>query len=231
MIGRVVVVVLAAALAIASGPAQPSAAPRSSRSTPPVARVTHDLLRFGARNAFAYVWDGGRTYAAAAGTGPPRTRDDRFRVASVTKTFTAAVVLLLAEEGKLRLDDPLERFVPGVVPGGNRITVRKLLNHTSGLADFTRDLTWMESAERSMSIRPLHALRFAASRPRVFARPGSRFSYSNTNYFALGLIVEKVTGHRFVQELERRVATPLGLRHTELAVTRRLPDLRDPGLN
>jgi D-alanyl-D-alanine carboxypeptidase len=149
----------------------------------------------------------------------------------VTKTFTAAIVLLLAEQRKLGLDDALERFLPGVVPGGSRITVRELLNHTSGLADFTQDPTWLDRAERSKSIRPLDVLRFAASKPRVFAPPGSRFSYSNTNYIALGLIVEKVTGHRFARELESRIVRPLGLRWTELPVTRRLPDLRDAGFN
>lgn len=231
MIRAVVAVVLAAALAIAPGSAQPSPAPRSLRSTPPVARVVRGLVQFGARSAFAYVSEGGRAYAAAAGTGRPRTRDQRFRVGSVTKTFTAAIVLLLAEEGKLGLDDPLDRFLPGVVPGGDRITVRELLNHTSGLANYTDYATWLGKAEHSKSIRPLDVLRFAASKPRVFARPGSWFSYSNTNYVALGLIVEKVTGHRFAQELESRIVRPLGLRRTELAVTRRLPDLRDAGTN
>jgi D-alanyl-D-alanine carboxypeptidase len=231
MIRAVVAIVLAAALAIAPGSAQPSAAPRSLRSTPPVARVVRELVQFGARSAFAYVSDGGRTHAAAAGTGPPRTRDQRFRVGGVTKAFTAAIVLLLAEEGKLGLDDPLGRFLPGVVPGGNRITVRELLNHTSGLANFTDYTSWRNKAERSKSIRPLDVLRFVASKPRVFAPPGSSFSYSNTNYVALGLIVEKVTGHRFAQELESRIVRPLGLRRTELAVTRRLPDLTDDGVN
>jgi D-alanyl-D-alanine carboxypeptidase len=188
-------------------------------------------VQFGARSAFVYVSDGGRIYAAAAGTGPSQTREQRFRIGSVTKTFTAALVLLLAEEGRLRLDDPLERFLPGVVPRGNRITVRELLNHTSGLADFTHYRAWMDRAEGSKSIRPFDAVRFAVSKPRAFAPSGSRFSYSNTNYIALGLIVEKVTGHRFANELERRIVRPLRLGHTELPVTWRLPDLRDAGLN
>jgi D-alanyl-D-alanine carboxypeptidase len=185
----------------------------------------------GARSAFVSVSDGVRTFAAAAGSGPPRDREQRFRVGSVTKTFTATVVLRLVEEGKLRLDETLDRYLPGVVPGASRITVRELLNHTSGLANYTDYPLWLNRAERSKSIRPLDVLRFAGRKPRVFTPPGSRWSYSNTNYVALGLIVEKATGLSFRQELERLIIRPLGLRDTELATTRRLPDVRDPGTN
>jgi len=152
-------------------------------------------------------------------------------VGSVTKTFTATVVLRLAEEGRVELDDPLGRYLPGIVPRGNRITVRQLLNHTSGLANYTDYTSWLAQAEHSTSTHPLDVLRFAASRRPVFTRPGSRWSYSNTNYIALGLIIENVTGSSFRNALERYVIRPLDLRHTELARRRLLPGLLDSGAN
>jgi D-alanyl-D-alanine carboxypeptidase len=88
----------------------------------------------------------------------------------------------------------------------------------------------MDQAERSPSIRPIDALRLAASQPLLFA-PGSQWDYSSTNYIALGLVIEKVTGHPFGQELRQRILKPLALSRTELATTRRLPDLNDPGTN
>ena len=88
----------------------------------------------------------------------------------------------------------------------------------------------MDQAEPSPSIRPIDALRFAASRPLLFA-PGSQWAYSNTNYIALGLVIEKVTGRPFGQELQQRILKPLALSRTELATTRQLRDLDDPGTN
>ena len=149
----------------------------------------------------------------------------------MTKTFVAAIVLQLAEERKLRLDDPAGRYLPRIVPLGNRITLRQLLNHTSGLANYTDYADWLIAAERSKTLRPLDVLKFAAAKPRAFARPGSSWSYSNTNYAALGLVIEKVTGRTLSQELARRVVRPLKLGDTELARTRRLADLRDSGTN
>ena len=141
------------------------------------------------------------------------------------------IVLQLAEEGRLGLDDALEQYVPRVVPGGSRITISQLLNHTSGLADYTDFPEWLERADRSRSLRPIDVLEFAAAKPRVFGRPGGSWSYSNTNYTALGLVIETVTGHTLRQELARRIVRPLGLGRTELAATRRLPDLDDAGVN
>jgi len=148
----------------------------------------------------------------------------------VTKTFTATLVLQLVDQKRIGLDDPVGRYLPGVIPAGGTITIRELLQHTSGLADFTDYPSWMDQAERSPSIRPIDALRLAASHPLVFA-PGSQWEYSSTNYIALGLVIEKVTGHPFGQELRQRILTPLALSRTELATTRRLPDLHDPGTN
>jgi D-alanyl-D-alanine carboxypeptidase len=225
------VAILAAGLAVAFGSGTSPAEGSQERLSPPLERVAREQVLSGARSAFVYVAEGVRASAAVAGNGRPRTGEQRFRVGSVTKTFTATVVLRLAEEGKLRLGDTLDRYLPGVVPNASRITIRELLNHTSGLANYTDYGSWLNRAERSKSIRPLDVLRFAGLRPRVFTPPGSRWSYSNTNYVALGLVVEKATGRSLRQELERLIIRPLGLRRTELATKRWLPDLHDPGTN
>lgn len=185
-------------------------------------------MRDGARSAIVLVADGEDTYAAAAG--PGADPDRRFRVGSVTKTFTATVVLQLVDEGKVRLDDPVARYLPGLVPPARRITIRQLLAHRSGLVNFTEYGSWLDGAERSSTTGPRNVLRFAVSQGPAFAA-GTSWSYSNTNYIALGLVIEEVTGQSYAQELSRRILDPLELEHTELATSRRLPDLRDEGTN
>jgi D-alanyl-D-alanine carboxypeptidase len=175
------------------------------------------------------VSDDGREYVATAGNRRP-SKDQRFRVGSVTKTFTATIVLQLVAEGRVRLSDALERYLPGIVPGGKRITIRQLLNHRSGLANITEYPEWLQQASRSPTLRPIDTLRFAAAKPLVFP-PGSQWRYSNTNYIALGLVIEKVTGNTYRHELKRRILDPLALKRTELPRTRRMQDLDDEGEN
>jgi D-alanyl-D-alanine carboxypeptidase len=154
---------------------------------------------------------------------------DRFRIGSVTKSFVATVVLQLVGEGRLGLDDPLERWLPGAVPGGERITIRQLLNHTSGLYNYTDALlgpllakptrqAYQQLAARSFAPRALVAM---ATRHRPLFPPGTRFAYSNTNYILLDLVVERVTGARLAAQLHRRIVQPLGLEATELPGTQR----------
>jgi D-alanyl-D-alanine carboxypeptidase len=189
------------------------------------------LRNHGADRAYVYVSERGREYTAAAGAGPPRTLDDHVRIFSVSQTFTAAIVLELAEEGKLHLSDSLAKYVHGVVRLGHRITLLQLLNHTSGLASYTDFGFWLERANRSNTVRPLDLLKVAAFQPRAFKRPGSSFSYSDTGYIALGLVIEKVTGHSYGAELIRRIVRPLRLSGTELASTRHIPGVRDLEVN
>jgi D-alanyl-D-alanine carboxypeptidase len=117
-----------------------------------------------------------------------------------------------------------------VVPAARGVTIQQLLEHRSGLANFTDYGPWLARAERSSTIRPRDVLRFAASKDPIF-RAGTHWSYSNTNYIALGLVIEKLTGHSFAQELTQRILRPLRLAHTELATTRRLTGLNDAGTN
>ena len=192
----------------------------SGAPPPPVQEVARQLARGGAESVIVLVSDDGRAHVASAGIHRPST-DQRFRVGSVTKTFTATIVLQLVAERRLRLSDTIERHLPGVVPGGKKITIRQLLNHRSGLANFTDYGDWLQRASRSPSFRPIDTLRFAAAQPLDFP-PGSEWRYSNTNYIALGLVIEKTTGNTYQEELERRILDPLALKRTELPRTRRL---------
>ena len=203
----------------------------SSRPTAPspVSAVAQQLARSGATSVIVFVSDHGHSTVATAGA-PRPAAGQRFRIGSVTKTFTATLVLQLVDQKRIGLDDPVGRYLPGVIPAGGAITIRELLQHRSGLANFTDYLTWMDQAEPSASIRPIDVLRFAASKPLLF-EPGSHWAYSNTNYIALGLVIEKVTGHPFGQELQQHILKPLALSRTELATTRQLPDLQDQGTN
>jgi D-alanyl-D-alanine carboxypeptidase len=176
-----------------------------------------------------YVSDHGRAYVRTSGT-PRPSATQLFRIGSVTKTFTATIILQLAAEGKLGLDDTLYRYLPGVVPDGQHITIRELLGHRSGLANYTDYVDWLARADRSTSTRPIDVLRFAASQP-PYAPPGIEWEYSNTNYIALGLIIERIARQSFAQQLEQRILRPLGLRNTQLATTRTLVDLDDQGVN
>ncbi|MBU6531715.1 serine hydrolase domain-containing protein [Streptomyces mayonensis] len=146
--------------------------------------------------------------------------DSRFRIGSATKMFTATVLLQLVGEGRVDLDAPVERHLPGVVRGhgndGRRITVRQLLQHTSGLPDFLDYLKPQEIVRDPLVHRDARQLvRTALAHPPVF-EPGTGWDYSNTGYLLAGMIIEKVTGHPYGDEIHRRVVRPLRLRGTSV---------------
>ncbi|MFD3822058.1 serine hydrolase domain-containing protein [Streptomyces sp. NPDC058625] len=162
--------------------------------------------------ALLAVEESGPRYAQA-GEGMGRT--DHFRAGSVTKTFIATLVLQLADEHRLSLSDTVERHLPGLVRGagndGRALTLRSLLNHTSGLYDFA------EETRGTAPVTARQALRIALTHSP--AAPG-RYSYSNTNYVLLGLVVEHVTGHSYATEAERRIIAPLRLTGTSFPGSR-----------
>jgi D-alanyl-D-alanine carboxypeptidase len=129
----------------------------------------------------------------------------------------ATVVLQLAGAGTLALEDPVERWLPGMLPNGAAITVRQLLNHTSGLFDFAADPGFVAQAVRDplRDWPPSEIVAVATAHPPAFA-PGEGWAYSDTNYFVLGLIIEAATGHPLAAELRSRILTPLHLRATSL---------------
>ncbi|WP_067535547.1 serine hydrolase domain-containing protein [Nocardia crassostreae] len=143
--------------------------------------------------------------------------DSRFRIGSVTKTFVATVVLQLVDEGRVGLDDPIDEHLPSVVPGGQRITVRQLLNHTSGLYDYMKEpgmsTNRWRGDDRLLGNHPDQLLDNAFRHEPYFA-PGAGFRYSNTNYIVLGTLVERLTGNAYGDEIARRILRPLGLAHT-----------------
>ena len=142
---------------------------------------------------------------------------DRFRVGSLTKPMVATVILQLADEGRLSLDDALARFLPGALPDGDRITVRHLLNHTSGIGDYTDDPGFLAAAfgDPSRVWTPQQLIAIAAAMPRAFA-PGAadRWDYSNSNYIFLGLVAEVAGGEPIATALRKRVFEPLGMTST-----------------
>lgn len=139
----------------------------------------------------------------------------RFPIGSVTKTMVATVVLQLAADGELQLTDSVERWLPGVVPRGDRITVEQLLAHRSGLYNYTDSPEF----EWTPGWTPRDILRLATTEPPVHP-PDTESSYSNTNYIVLGLIAERVTGQPLETLLQERVFTPAGMSDTSLEPTR-----------
>ncbi|WP_199807404.1 serine hydrolase domain-containing protein [Streptomyces sp. NRRL F-5650] len=143
---------------------------------------------------------------------------DRFRVGSNTKTVTATLVLQQVAQQKISLDDTVEKWLPGLVKGGGHITVRMLLNHTSGLGDFLLTPQFLPSLtgqeKRTWTPQELLAITPEQDPP---AEPGETYSYSNANYEALGLILEKATGSSLAELIEQKITKPLGMKDSYLA--------------
>ncbi len=135
------------------------------------------------------------------------TPDMRYAIGSISKQFTAVAILLLQQEGKLRLDEPVGRFIPGLTRG-NEVTIRQILSHTSGYQDF-----WPQDYVMPMMLKATTPRAIAdewAKKPLDFD-PGSRWQYSNTNYTLAGMVVEKASGMPFFQFVRTRILQPAGL--------------------
>ncbi|MEV7193741.1 serine hydrolase domain-containing protein [Streptomyces sp. NPDC093510] len=210
----------------------------------PTARTTHGRRDHGAAQRvldqaveeggvpgiLTQIRDGGGHWFGTAGVADTRTRrerghEDRFRIGSITKTFTATVVLQLVAEDRLSLTDTVEQWLPGVVTGsvpggaadgkrhdGATITVRQLLDHTSGIFSYTHDQPALSSQE---SYTPAELVAIAMSYPADFPA-GTGWAYSNTNYILAGMIVERITGRTLAEEIADRIARPLRLTGTTL---------------
>ena len=150
------------------------------------------------------------------GTKTPPAADTHFRIASNTKTMTAALIVLLAQDGKLKFSDPVSAYVPDV-PNGENITIAKLLKMRSGLYGYTADpdLSAAMDADLGKVWTPQDVLAIAFRHPPQFA-PDASYEYSNTNYALLGLIAEKVGGRPLAQQFGDRLFGPVGLRQTSL---------------
>ncbi|WP_327416692.1 serine hydrolase domain-containing protein [Streptomyces sp. NBC_01233] len=226
-------------LGIASGPAvahaapAPNPAPLSSArvapviSTPPDAAAlekaiaglgpehgdaTAALVRVGGKSG---AWQGSSGVADVR-TGRAALEQGRFRAGSVTKTFTSAVVLQLAAEGRLDLNRPVRQYLPGTVPEGyGTVTVRQLLNHTSGIpaADGPGN-GFEEQWEHRFDVTDPHDQVANAFAKKSEFTPGTSQHYLNINYTVLGVLIERVTGTSYEEAVARRILKPLGLRQT-----------------
>ncbi|MFJ4981680.1 serine hydrolase domain-containing protein [Streptomyces coeruleorubidus] len=260
---RLALVVLAALVATATLAVTVTASARSGPSHHPPPRlqpgsqsahattqaVLNEIVAQGTPGVVAQVrdphgvWDG-RAGVRKLGSERPRSPHERFRIASVTKIFTATVLLKLEAEGKLSLDDSVAKWLPGVVRGNGyrpgHITVRHLLNHTSGIFDYNMDAGFRaryagDEFDRNRYARwpPRALVDIALAHPPNFqpehgSRPGrpGRWDYSDTNYVLAGMVVEKATGCTYAHAVERLVIRPLGLRGTSVPGT--APGLPSP---
>lgn len=191
--------------------------------------VAANLASTATPGALVGVWYPGRgRWVQAAGIGDLATAapigvDDHVRIASITKTFVATVVLQLVDEGLVGLDDPLETYVTGV-PSGTEITLRQLLGMTAGVYDYVLEPVIAETyhADPLLEFGPGDALEIIRESTPDFA-PGERVQYSNSNYILLGLIIEQVTGQAVEDAISERVTAPLGLEQTSFATTTEMP--------
>lgn len=214
---------LIAALLVAAAPAS------ADVSAPSLRQLAKGLNSAGSPGAVIVVRDSSVTKAGAAGYANLRTKermrpDHTFRVGSITKTFVATVVLQLAAEDAVGLDDTVEQWLPGLVPNGQAITLRQLLNHTSGIYNYTEDPALFRSLTRNplRVLTPAELVTVATKHAPRFA-PGTSWSYSNTGYIVLGLVVEKATATPLEQQLRHRIFEPLGLTRTTFPAAPAMP--------
>ncbi|MEU4083456.1 serine hydrolase domain-containing protein [Streptomyces aureus] len=227
-LGAVVVSLLAApaqAVAPAGAPQPPGAARVASAAAAPDDAGLRAILRTarsqGAPGAMARIDDNGTVHRLVEGvddraTGRTISTNDRFRVGSVTKTFSTVVLLQLVDEGRLKLDKSVDTYLPGLLPD-DRITVRHILSHRSGLYDYTNDMFARSvsgfEAVRNKVYTYRDLVRLSLAKPRTNA-PGAAYSYSNTNFVVAGMLIEKLTGHKVATEYQQRIFTPLNLTGT-----------------
>ncbi|MEV6290149.1 serine hydrolase domain-containing protein [Streptomyces sp. NPDC051896] len=227
--------VAATAVLLSAALAAPAAAAAEGHGHAATRKAVEAAVQAGVPGVTATAKDAHGTWSATAGvgdlrTGTPRSTADRYRVGSITKTFVATVLLQLEAEGRLSLDDTVDKWLPGVVRGhghdGRHITVRQLLNHTSGIYNYTEDEDFGRayfteegfSRHRYDTLTPRELVAVAMRHEPDFA-PGTSWHYSNTNYVLAGMVIAKVTGHSYATEITRRVIHPLRLRATSLPGT------------
>jgi D-alanyl-D-alanine carboxypeptidase len=209
----------------AQAPARPAAAavPAVGNLGPVVDRVAAELIAGHVTAGFsvAIFRDGQPLLVKGYGhanleDGAPATAETVFRVGSITKEFTAAAILLLAERGKLSVDDPLGKYLPDF-PRANEVTLRQLLNHTSGIRNYTDEAFIADAALRDMTTEQMDAY-IARQQPLFDFEPQTGWNYSNSGFFLLGAVIEKVSGQSYAEFLEQNVLTPLGLKDTRVDV-------------
>jgi D-alanyl-D-alanine carboxypeptidase len=211
-------VTAAAAVAATPPPADVVAALQATLDS---ARVDGDRVGVGVGVSFA---DGSEWIGASGlddlAADTPLTPEALFPIRSITKSFIAATVLLLQEEGVLSLDDTVEDWQPGLLPAGAQITLRQLLTHQSGIFNYTRDADFIDATARPDSdlerVWTAQEVVDVANRNGMAFAPGERTEYSNTGFIVLGLVIEAATGHPVIAAVRARLLEPLGLTNTYL---------------
>ena len=202
---------LPAGISAAAGPADERAAALDEA-------ISLAMQRASIPGAIVGIWqDGSEPYLRAFGlrdtaTGEKMAPDLYMRIGSNSKTFTVTALLMLADRGKLGLDDPIGRYVEGV-PGGDQITLRQLAEMRSGLYDYASDTNPKMPQEPFRQWTPRELLAIAFSHEPLFP-PGSKFDYCNTNTVLLGVVVEKVSGQSLASFIEQHILKPESLAHT-----------------
>jgi D-alanyl-D-alanine carboxypeptidase len=228
---RALVVVAVACMTVLGGTAGAQAAPGHATASTELQQALQTLVTDGVPGAIALERQGGSTWHAAAGfanlaTGEPASPYDRYRIGSITKSFTSTVVLQLEAEGRLSLNDSVEKWLPGLVPNGSAITIHELMNHTSGIPNYTDLPLFLQILHDPLkSYTPRELVERAVANPPLFP-PGTSWEYSNTNYILLGMIIAVVDyvpaalqSYAPVLEADARIIARLGLRHTSWPVT------------
>nr|AGU11685.1 Beta-lactamase [uncultured organism] len=208
--------VLAGTGAVAAGAAASASPSTTKHNDKLMHEVGRHVLDAGAPGYMARI-NGKVTAAGVADreTGRKLKGTEQFEIGSNTKTFMAALTLQQVDRKQVNLDAPIEKYLPGVVPNGRNITVRMLLNHTSGLFSYTGDEAFAEglSSDPERVWTEQELLDVAFKHDPNFA-PGQGWSYSNTNFTLIGLLLQKQTGKSLADLVEQRIARPLGLKHT-----------------
>jgi len=234
--------IVAAVLGMAvSGVAACSSAPAARPSVAPddaaraqIVRALNAVTQRGLPGAQVVITGPGVDWTATSGvgdlrTGAPFPAHAEVRIGSNTKTFVSTVLLQLVAEGKVDLDAPVERYLPGVIRGngndGNHITIRELLQHSSGLPEYLApedpsNPQQANAAQLQLSPATLRQhyttqelVTHALTMPPQF-EPGAKSVYTNTNYLVAGMVIERVTGQSVAAQIDRRILTPLGMRGT-----------------
>jgi D-alanyl-D-alanine carboxypeptidase len=209
----------AAATPASSKQRQPAATP----APPTVQQRLDAVVTAGSPGAISLVNDGHTVTTRAAGVADLRSKrplrpDDRFRAGSITKSFVSVVALQLVGEGRLSLSDTVEHWLPGILPYGDKVNLRQLLNLTSGVPDNQLPVNIaIYRGDKLHAWTPRELVALVADKPQEFPA-GKGWAYSNTNYALAGMIIERAAHHSLAHELQRRIFEPLRLRDTSFPV-------------
>jgi D-alanyl-D-alanine carboxypeptidase len=229
---RARVLLLALCVALAAGAQNAAAGGPQQRADAALDRALKRLVAMpgGPPGVIAVVQREGQLRVHRAGYADVETRrrprgNDHMLIASTAKAFSGAVALSLVQKGVLSLDDTIAERLPSLPVAWGAVTLRQLLNHTSGIPDFSDSQAFREAVAASLAVAPppSQLLQYVADEPLAFP-PGSAYRYSNSDNIAVGLMVQAVTGKSYEEELAEQVYGPLGLTQTSLPAGPELPN-------